>query len=87
MGGFIGLTLAARHGSSVNNVVIVASKSSGPELTSSPTPAQQPANVSLAELLLEGSFPQGARDPGELGDTMHVHLSQSLFCNGHVVKV
>jgi pimeloyl-ACP methyl ester carboxylesterase len=65
MGGFIALTMAARHGSFINNVVIVASRASGPELTVSPSTDQlSNSNASMFDLLTEGSFPQGGRDPG-----------------------
>ena len=66
MGGFIALTVAARHSSTIGNVVIVASRASGPDLAVYPglgKPSQ--GNVTMMDAILAGAFPQGADDPGE----------------------
>ena len=63
MGGFIALTMAARHGSVVRNVVIVASKASGLELSNPPTLDILDPNINAA-VPMSYIFPQAELDLG-----------------------
>jgi hypothetical protein len=68
MGGFIALTIAARHASMIRHVVVLASRASGPALTIPPgieKLACSITNATIANLVVEGSFPKGSQDPGE----------------------
>ena len=64
MGGFIALTMAARHGSMVRNVVIVGSQASGPEMPNPPTLDVLNPNITAA-VPMSYVFPQAELDPGK----------------------
>jgi hypothetical protein len=64
MGGFIALTMAARHASTIRHAVIVVSKASGPELANPANLSHLDPNVYPAVPLAD-VFPQGELDTGK----------------------
>ena len=69
MGGFISLTMAAKHPSKIGKVVMVGSRGSGPDLEVgsidlNPNHFDNLENLKLH--LMEGLFTHGLDDPGRL---------------------